>query len=64
MASHDISHCNGDKCKKRETCHRFLQYRMVKIEKYPYPISILLAKECIKTEHSEYWSKKNADKSS
>lgn len=62
MASHDITHCHGTDCDKKENCHRFLQYLVV--PDYITLVSILFPKDCIKNKHQSYWEIKDADKPS
>lgn len=54
MSSHDITHCRGDKCKKKELCHRYLQH--LELIKQTPPIGPYLpAESCIKEKYIAYW---------
>lgn len=64
MASHDIAHCQGDNCKKKESCHRYTQHLKVLEREDLFRVSYLYPKECTEREYESYWEKKDANKSS
>ena len=36
MYSHDITHCNNENCKNKDTCYRYLAHLEAKEKKYTY----------------------------
>lgn len=64
MASHDISHCQGNNCKKKESCHRYLQHLKLLEMDTRLMVSYLFPSECLERDYESYWGKDNADKSS
>lgn len=59
MIEHDITHCNTNKCEKKETCHRWLAYKECLDGKYTYPVSVSNFEQ-LKSKNNEckyYWKK-------
>ena len=59
MYSHDITHCNNENCKNKDTCYRYLAHLEAKEKKYTY-LTYLVIDDLVKENCSIYWEvKKN-----
>ena len=59
MYDHDITHCNNENCKNKDTCYRYLAHLEAKEKKYTYS-PYLVIDDLVKENCSIYWEvKKN-----
>lgn len=58
--NHDCTHCNGDNCPKKDTCHRYKVFRALRGDE-EYPISFCSAAECVENDYSLHWEDENVD---
>lgn len=49
--NYDCTHCNGDNCPKKDTCHRYRAFRALRGDE-EYPISFCSAAECVENDYS------------
>lgn len=57
--NHDITHCKGDNCPKKETCHRYKAYLDIPNVKDRTLFSMVLVQGCIENNYNLYWEDKN-----
>jgi hypothetical protein len=55
--SHDITHCAGQGCTKKDTCHRYLMH-LDAIEKDLGWLSYGSAQVCIDNDYNNYWERR------
>lgn len=53
--NHDITHCSGEGCSKRDTCHRYKAYLDILNVKDQTLFSMILAQKCVEDEYNLYW---------
>lgn len=52
--NHDVAHCAGGKCVKKEACMRYVAYREAMEIKYKFPLRLIDASVCIDRQHSAF----------
>ena len=59
MYDHDITHCNNENCKNKDTCYRYLAHLEAKEKGYTY-LTYLVIDDLVEDNCSIYWEvKKN-----
>ena len=56
--NHDVTHCQGDNCPKKETCYRYKAYLDIPNVKDQTLFSMILAQGCVENNYNLYWEDK------
>lgn len=59
--NHDITHCKGDNCPKKETCHRYnawLDFPRYHAITGSTLASMTTSKSCIENNYNLYWKER------
>lgn len=63
--NHDITHCNGDGCPAKETCHRYKAYldllsKLSRVnETFGVCLSHISSADCIDNNFNMYWKEED-----
>ena len=56
MERHDIAHCNGSDCDKRDNCHRYIMHIEARNHELIW-LAYCNPATCIEKNHNMFWEK-------